>query len=126
MRFVGGTESDLMKSPFLGFDLMSSDGGSGHVGFIFHKQPELERAVRDAISTTPCSDLRPKSLLVSVAQEGSTVKADYIDRQGLTRQIRAPFLVGADGKTGYVRKRYLEPRGISLERCKGCVLCLPT
>ena len=125
MRFVGGTGSDLMKPPFLGFDLMSSDGGTGHVGFIFHKQPEMERAIRDAVSQNECSGLRPNSNLVSTTEEGNTVTAEYTDCEGVTRQIRAPFLVGADGKTGYVRKRYLEPRGIVMERCEGYVPCSP-
>ena len=110
-----------MKPRFVAFDLTSSDGGTGDVGFIFHKQPELERAIRDAISQSLCSELRPKSSLVSIKEEGNMVKADYIDQDGLTRQIRAPFLVGADGKTGYVRKRYLEPKGIVMERCEGYV-----
>lgn len=110
-----------MKPPFLSFDLTSSDGGTGHVGIVFHKQPELEKAIRDAISQTPYSDLRPQSLLVSITEDEYRVQADYIDHHGSRKQISAPFLVGADGKTGYVRKNYLEPRGISLDRCRGYV-----
>ena len=26
-------------------------------------------------------------------------------------------MVGADGKTGYTRKKYLEPKGIIMEQC---------
>ena len=119
MRFVGGTEPDLMKKPFLRFDLTSSDGGTGHVAVIFHKQPELEKAIRDSIEQCSYSQLRGKSQLSSITEDDSLVYAEYLDHQGLKKRLSAPFLVGADGKTGYVRKQYLEPKGIVLERCEG-------
>ena len=119
MRFVPGTAPNLMTPPFLGFDLTSSDGGTGHVHIIFHKQPELERSIRDAILLTSCSELRPNKLLTSITEDDSNVTVEYTDQSGSISRIRAPFLVGADGKTGYVRKRYLEPKGILMERCEG-------
>ena len=112
-----------MKPPFLMFDVMSSNGGTGHVGFILHKQPELERAIRDSILQSPCSELRPDSTLMSIEENAEVVKVAYNDAQGVTRQIRAQYLVGADGKTGYVRKRYLEPKGIVMEKCEGYACC---
>jgi 2-polyprenyl-6-methoxyphenol hydroxylase-like FAD-dependent oxidoreductase len=36
----------------------------------------------------------------------------YTDQSGSKRQIRTVWLVGADGKTGVVRKKFLEPKGI--------------
>jgi hypothetical protein len=121
MRFVPGTASDLMTPPFLGFDLTSSDGGTGHVHIIFHKQPELERSIRDAIILSPCSELRCNTLLTSITEDDNSVTAEYTNQSGSIKRIRAPFLVGADGKTGYVRKRYLEPKGVLMERCEGYV-----
>lgn len=38
----------------------------------------------------------------------------YVDANGVEKQIRSIFLVGADGKTGFTRKNYLEPRGVQL------------
>jgi len=32
------------------------------------------------------------------------------------KKITAKFLVGADGKTGFVRKKYLEPKGVIMEK----------
>lgn len=39
----------------------------------------------------------------------------YRDLDGKERHIRGQFLVGADGKTGVVRKKLLEPLGIKQE-----------
>lgn len=30
--------------------------------------------------------------------------------------MRGKYLVGADGKTGFTRKKYLEPRGVLLQQ----------
>jgi 2-polyprenyl-6-methoxyphenol hydroxylase-like FAD-dependent oxidoreductase len=51
-----------------------------------------------------------------ISEDSDWVYAQYSDITGATRRIRARFLVGADGKTGYTRKRYLESRGIKLEQ----------
>ncbi|PVH71143.1 hypothetical protein DL98DRAFT_597227 [Cadophora sp. DSE1049] len=40
----------------------------------------------------------------------------HMDADGANRRIRARFLIGADGKTGYTRKKYLEPKGIKLQQ----------
>lgn len=121
MRFVPGTAPNLMTPPFLGFDLSSSDGGTGHPYIVFHKQPELERSIRDAILFSPSSELRCNALVSSITEDESSVTVDYTDQFGSINRIRALFLVGADGKTGYVRKHYLEPKGILMERCEGYV-----
>jgi hypothetical protein len=42
-NFVTGYEKDLSKKPLLSFNLATSEGDTGHPGFICHKQPELER-----------------------------------------------------------------------------------
>ena len=40
--------------------------------------------------------------------------ATYLDGQQREHTIRSKFLVGADGKTGFTRKQYLEPLGVEL------------
>lgn len=108
-----------MKSPFLQAKLGTSEGGTGHVGFVFHKQPEMERAIRDAVDGFDCCDFRTEATLSSIEEDESSVTVTYQDSQGQRRKLRAPFLVGADGKTGFVRKQYLEPKGILMEPSKG-------
>ncbi|KAK0262738.1 hypothetical protein LTR35_017666 [Friedmanniomyces endolithicus] len=118
-HFLSGAGHDLAKPPILTNDLTTSEGGTGHVGFVFHKQPELERAIRDAIAQFPSCEFRTGANLTSIEEDANGVTVGYVNRQGSQRRLRAPFLVGADGKTGYVRKKYLEPRGVVMERCEG-------
>ncbi|KEF60384.1 uncharacterized protein A1O9_01944 [Exophiala aquamarina CBS 119918] len=118
-NFVTGNTGDLYKKPLVQMDYSTTEGGTGHVGFICHKQPAMEKAIRDKLDRTPLSQLRPESTLVSINETEASVVAEYQGADGHIRKLKAPFLVGADGKTGFVRKRYLEDRGIVLERCEG-------
>ena len=54
--------------------------------------------------------------MTAISEDCDWVYAQYTDTSSATKRIRARFLVGADGKTGYTRKRYLESRGIKLEQ----------
>lgn len=108
-----------MKKPVLCIDLSTSEGGTGHVGVVFHKQPTLEKAIRHVIDQSEYSQLRSSARVSSISEDTSTVFVTYIDCEGVERGIKSRFLVGADGKTGFVRKKYLEPRGIVLEYCEG-------
>ena len=117
-NFVTGTEPNLYKKPLLTMDYTTTEGGTGHVGFICHKQPAMEKAIRDRIQRLPFSQIRTESTLQGVSEDDHLVTAEYCDGKGEIRKLSARFLVGADGKTGYVRKRYLEPKGIILEKCQ--------
>lgn len=119
MLFISGSGHDLMKPPFLQNKLTTSEGGTGHVGFLFHKQPEMERAIRDVVAEFDCCDFRTQATLSGIQENDDSVTIAYRDSQGQERRLRAPFLVGADGKTGFVRKKYLEPKGVLMEPCKG-------
>lgn len=92
-------------------------GGTGHVGFICHKQPVLEKALRGVIAKSAFSELRVSSTVVSITEDSDFVYVEYHGADGTRRKMRAKFLVGADGKTGYTRKKYLEPKGIIMEQC---------
>jgi 2-polyprenyl-6-methoxyphenol hydroxylase-like FAD-dependent oxidoreductase len=46
---------------------------------------------------------------VSRIEEESADVVTYEGGEGTTKQVRGSWLVGADGKTGMVRKRFLEP-----------------
>jgi 2-polyprenyl-6-methoxyphenol hydroxylase-like FAD-dependent oxidoreductase len=118
-NFISGITSDLQKKPLLSMNYSTSEGGTGHCGFICHKQPFLEKAIRDVIEASEYSTLRTSSTVKAIEEDDNYVYVDYTNGQGGTRRIRASFLVGADGKTGYVRKKYLEPKGIVMEQCEG-------
>ncbi|KAL3441651.1 hypothetical protein BJX65DRAFT_313651 [Aspergillus insuetus] len=115
IRFVSGIHQDLYKTPILSFDSSSSEGNTGHVGAIRHKQPSLEKHLRSVIEASTFSELRSSCSLTSIHEDDNWVYASYQDAAGAEKKIRAKFLAAADGKTGYTRKHYLEPKGIQHE-----------
>ncbi|ETI26137.1 hypothetical protein G647_02914 [Cladophialophora carrionii CBS 160.54] len=117
-NFVTGSETNLYKKPLLTMDYTTTEGGTGHVGFICHKQPAMEKAIRDKLQILPSSQIRTESTVIGISEDDKRVTVEYTDAHGDTHKLSAPFLVGADGKTGYVRKRYLEPKGVVMEKCK--------
>ncbi len=120
-NFISGTEANLYKPPMLSIDYATSEGGTAHIGFICHKQPVLEKTLRDAVSACPDSQLRTQCTVTAISEDHDHVTVQYMDVSGQQKSIRASFIVGADGKTGYVRKKYLEPKGITMDRCEGFV-----
>ncbi|KAJ5564452.1 hypothetical protein N7513_000694 [Penicillium frequentans] len=115
-KFIGGTDPVLDQKGFVEMDYGTTEGGTGHVGFICHKQPALEQCLRDAMDTSSYCDYRCGCEVIELAEEEEGVSCRYRDPSGDERQIKARFFVGADGKTGFTRKRYLEPRGILMEQ----------
>lgn len=118
-KFIGGVHKDLSRKPFMVMDYNTTEGGTGHVYFVSQKQPVTEQAMREVIEKSPSSQLRPNSTVTSISEDEEMVYVEYIDASTTPRRIRAKFLVGADGKTGFTRKKYLEPKGIKMERCLG-------
>jgi len=53
--------------------------------------------------------------VVDRVEEEASVVVQYLDEKGMKREIRTAWLVGADGKRGIVRKKFLEPEGIRQE-----------
>lgn len=92
------------------------EGGTAHPGFICHKQPAMERCLREVISSEPDSELRSGSTLCAIEEDKEGVIVTYITSTGETAKLRAKFFVGADGKTGFTRKKYLEAKGITMEK----------
>jgi 2-polyprenyl-6-methoxyphenol hydroxylase-like FAD-dependent oxidoreductase len=80
-----------------------------------HKQPVLEKHLRLAMDPA-YSDLRVESTIVSISEDEEFVHIEYTDATGQARKARAKFFVAADGKTGFTRKKYLEPRGVIMEK----------
>ena len=95
---------------------MKSDGGTGHVGIISHRQPVLEKYLRSVTANQDCSQLRSSSTVTQIEEDEDWVYCQYADDTGTQKMIRTKFLVGADGKTGYTRKMYLEQKGVMMEQ----------
>ena len=120
LHFISGKQG-LRTKPFLKIDLRTSNGSSAHVGAIAHKQPVLEKWIRYAAGRCEASQLRFGSTVLGIEEDEKAVRVEYVTTKGERRWIQGKFLIGADGKTGYVRKNYLEPRGVALESVPGYV-----
>ena len=68
------------------------------------------------MASTGFSQLRSQATVTSISEDDEWVYCRYTDSEGTERRIKAKYFVGADGKTGFTRKRYLEPRGVQMER----------
>ena len=113
--FLPGTERRLDVKPFMVIDYNTTEGGTGHPGFIGQKQPIIEKYLRRVVVEGGGS-IRVGSTVTSISEDQNWVYVTYVDGDGVERKIRAKFMVGCDGKTGYTRKKYLEPRGIVMEK----------
>jgi 2-polyprenyl-6-methoxyphenol hydroxylase-like FAD-dependent oxidoreductase len=82
---------------------------------IGHKQPALEKHLRTVVESSELSQIRTRCTLTSIQEDKDWVYVTYIDSTGEERQVKSRFLAAADGKTGFTRKNYLEPKGILLE-----------
>ncbi|KAK5686546.1 hypothetical protein LTS10_002666 [Elasticomyces elasticus] len=112
--FVDGVHHDLHRPPFLRLESTSA-GATGHPLLIFHKQPNMEKHIREAFRATDNCQLREQCTLTNISEDEEWVYATYEDSSGDEHTVKAKFLVAADGKTGFTRKRYLEPKGILME-----------
>ena len=75
----------------------------------------MEKHLRAAIDPK-IGELRSGSTVVAIEEDNESVSVRYESAESGRRTIRAKFVVGADGKTGFVRKKYLEPKGITMEK----------
>lgn len=82
---------------------------------IAHKQPALEKHLRTIVESSELSQIRTSCTLTSIHEDKDWVYATYVDSKGEVRQVKSRFLAAADGKTGFTRKNYLEPKGIRME-----------
>ncbi|KAF5555120.1 FAD NAD(P)-binding domain-containing protein [Fusarium mexicanum] len=75
-------------------------------------QPELEKDFRNSIQASEYAELRLGSTVVGIREVPDGIMASYRRNDGKVLEIQGKYLVGADGKRGYVRKEYLEAKGI--------------
>ena len=57
--------------------------------------------------------------VVSISEDSEWVHVEYIDASENHVKVRSRYLVGTDGKTGYTRKHYLEPKGVVMADAAG-------
>ncbi|KAH7110237.1 hypothetical protein EDB81DRAFT_927213 [Dactylonectria macrodidyma] len=115
-RFIGKVHHDLSRKPFMMMDYSTTEGGTGHPGFMCHKQPCVEKHLRSQITTLGVAKMRLGARVTSIWEDQDWVYAGYTDTSNQSRTVRGKFLIGADGKTGFTRKMYLEPQGITLDQ----------
>ncbi|KAL2206005.1 FAD/NAD(P)-binding domain-containing protein [Sarocladium strictum] len=115
-NFVGGREPDLSREPFMIMDYNTTEGGTGHPGFLCHKQPAIEVNLRKRIKELGVGKVCLGARVTGLKEVQNSVEVTYLDTDNKTHQVSAKIFVGADGKTGFTRKHYLEPLGISLDR----------
>jgi len=77
----------------------------GHPVLVSFYQPELEAALRRRLADYPCVDLRLGVSLQDFTDDGQSVLATLEDAAGATDQVRARYLVGADGAGSKVRHK---------------------
>jgi len=75
----------------------------------------MEKCIRSVMDPELAS-LRPGCTVTAIEENQGWVYIDYENPEGQTSRVRSKFLVGADGKTGFTRKKYLEPKGIRMEK----------
>ncbi|KAH6690747.1 monooxygenase [Leptodontidium sp. MPI-SDFR-AT-0119] len=110
------SRNDLHQKPFLKIKVNTTLGGTGHIGVIAHRQPVLEENLRCAASRHSSSELRSSCIVTHIDEDDEWVYCEYEDSNGTRKKIRSKFLVGCDGKRGYTRKMYLEPKGVIMEQ----------
>lgn len=84
-----------------------------------HKQPSIEKHLRSQITALGIAKTILGARVTSIWEDDDWVHAAYTDVSNHTRTVRGKFLIGADGKTGFTRKQYLEPRGVTLDQAMG-------
>lgn len=67
------------------------------------------------------TEIRGSCTVLSIEEDDEFVYTRYRDGRGAEHTIKSRFLVGADGKTGFTRKHYLEPKGIVMEKASQSV-----
>ncbi|KAL4920207.1 hypothetical protein BDW62DRAFT_216159 [Aspergillus aurantiobrunneus] len=115
-KFIGGTQKDLNHDAFLEMDYSTTEGGTGNVGFLCHKQPALEKCLRSTVASSGFCQMRSNCTVTEIQQDKEWTYCRYRDLNGEVRSIRSRFFVGADGKTGFTRKNYLESLGVKMEQ----------
>lgn len=113
IKFFSSRQCDINQTPFLKLHIRGS-GLTGHFRNVMFSQPVMEGCMRDVVKSASLGEYRDRSEVVAIEETSDSTEVVY-RRDGQERRIRAKFVVGTDGKTGFVRKKYLEPKGVLME-----------
>ena len=114
VSFISGTHHDVNASPF--FVLIGDVGHTGLQTNLLFDQPTMERLLRQIVRESSVGQFRDGSEVVGIEDKGDSVEVIYKDsRTGEMHRIRSKLVIGTDGKGGFTRKRYLEPKGVKME-----------
>jgi 3-(3-hydroxy-phenyl)propionate hydroxylase len=94
------------QSPVFGCFARINTAGivDGHPMLVSFYQPELEAALRRRLAEYPSVEVRLGVELQGFVSDGRCVQATLKDGTGVARQVRARYLVGADGAGSLVRR----------------------
>ncbi|KAB5546807.1 hypothetical protein GE09DRAFT_1035118 [Coniochaeta sp. 2T2.1] len=101
--------------PFMTFDINVDWAQQSVSNNVTQFQPNYEREIRALLKDFPSCKLRTGCEVLRRTQDGDKTVVGYRDQSGTDHCIRTSWLVGADGKRGVVRKKFLEPEGIKQE-----------
>jgi 3-(3-hydroxy-phenyl)propionate hydroxylase len=95
-----------MHSPLFGQYSRAVTAGSvdGHPKLVTFFQPELEQVLRALLQDSRHVSVALGVSLVSLHQDPDEVMAELLTDDGQTRQVRARYVVGADGANSLVRR----------------------
>ena len=83
-----------------------------------HKQPAIEEFLRARIQELGIASVRLGARVIGIKEDNDSVIATYLDTSNMRHTLKGKFLVGADGKTGFTRKQYLEAKGVKMEHSR--------
>lgn len=94
-----------MHCPWTGeFGRVNTSGSiDGHPKLVTFYQPDLEQALRRRVATFDCVRVAGGQELLDLRQDGGAVVAVLRGEDGATQEVRARYLVGADGASSRVR-----------------------
>ncbi|PPJ59947.1 hypothetical protein CBER1_09897 [Cercospora berteroae] len=93
--------SSFINPPFHQLDLKSDNMSQAVPGAVLQVQPNSEASKLYTLKTS-CE-------VTSIKHNHESISVEYTDSEGSKQRVEAAWLVGADGKRGIVRKKFLEP-----------------
>lgn len=95
-----------MRSPLFGQYSRAVTAGSvdGHPKLVTFFQPQLEQVLRDRLQDSRHVTIALGVSLVSLTQDADQVTAELQTEDGQPHQVRARYMVGADGANSLVRR----------------------
>ncbi|MCR9098201.1 MAG: bifunctional 3-(3-hydroxy-phenyl)propionate/3-hydroxycinnamic acid hydroxylase [bacterium] len=97
--------TDSKRNKLFGIDTASHDGHNGRRDLAFFDQPELEAFLRAAVAGEDRIDVFLGEEATAVRDEGDRVELELREVDGgSTRMVTAPYLVGCDGASSFVRR----------------------